>query len=347
MEKTKSLDSILDEYKRIKDEIKKEKDMAKSKGGVINQIYAKVKNRSDKLKEAFDTFQAEGIGNGITVDVKDVDTIEDEIKEINAFEKGMLLLRLGKYYENLSDDDFGDYGRVKQSTIFKNIIKYLSSSDGVILPKNEEEIENKLGFSYLASLAYFKVISKIIKQHYEFEKEKGIDLELLYENPEEKIESLEKELKELTIDIDVNELLEHLLESKNYLEKNVDLTIENAKKFGEKLEKAYRYGEPIQNSNVLIDRQNDQYEIAMENWLETPFSFNGLKYNGGEIVRKSLYGIEPKYFGMAIYLIKKGVPERIIKEKVLKDMIAFRREQFETAYAFAIVHEDEFEIKEE
>ena len=347
MEKTKSLDSLLGEYRKLKEEIEKEKEKSENRVGMINEMYILVKERSDKLKEAFDTFHKEGFDTGVTIDVKDVDTIEDEIKEINAFEKGMLLLRLKKYYNNLSDDDFGDYGRVKYDTVFKNMLVYLSKSDGITSPKDEDEIQSKLGFSYLANIAYFKIISNIIKQHYEFEKERGIDLELLYGNPKEKIGSLEKKLKELEDAVDVGELLESLSEFKNYVDKNVDSTIENARKFGEKFEEDYRYGEPIQNSNTFRDKQNDQYETAMENWLNTSFLSEKIRYKNGEIVRKSLYGIDPKYFGMAIYLIKKGVPEQTIREKILDGMMQFRKEQFETAYAFAVDHKDEFEIKEE
>ena len=360
MTEKQSLDSILDEYKTLSKKIETETRESENFEEKVRNMYEIVKERAMKLGNAINELVEEGLNVGSKFEVEDTNDIKRMVEEIKKFEKGIFLLRLNKYYENLSDETFEGYNygkKVKYDTFHKNVIEYFENSNWEIkAPNDEKEIEDKLGFTFQASVAYSRAISNIVEQHYEKEKERGIDLRLIYGDHKKTAEELKARLHELVDNIDENmriqllervSLLEDSLKIKSFKlsDINYERIISFAEKFGEELEEVYNRGRVIIDPNALVyDGARDRYENALNNFMNEPFSFSGLNYKGGKLTKGYFYNINMKYFGMAIVLIKKNVPENVIEEKILKNMIQIRKDEFKEAYNFAKEHESKFEI---
>ena len=153
----------------------------------IDKMYEIAKERVQKINENIKKFKEEYLNVGFEIEIGNAESIDRKIEELKNFEKNLFLLRIYNYFDEL---------KIKYDK-YKDVVDYLLETNGNLIMGGKPYIKS------------------VIKKHYEVEKEKGINLSILYQRP--LVERI-KELEERKSDIakKLNELHGYDIDEKFY-----------------------------------------------------------------------------------------------------------------------------------
>ena len=328
------LESLIEEYKTILKEYEDRKAHFEEDEKRINDMYKTVVERANKIGEAKEILESEGIPQEVHYFIPDGDTPFYKALSILSFETNLIIDRARFLYEKIEPEIFVE--KPKFETFMKHFKRYLEVN-GLELPKDKDVLYLLDTISSTSSAErYFELISDLIKLHVEEEKKYGIDIELVWRFISESANQpdYESELKELERKIRSHpDLIRKLTAYDTSRKEFIETVYRVAKKIGEKIASDYNKSEPaIIVNNLTSDHDFRRYDEVSQR----------LQQYDSPYFNKPIFpdtASKVKFIAMAAHLISCGFDEEEIKEIFIKDFGEHWWGAFSEAYNYVKKHE--------